>query len=114
MTNMLSEIEVFSGDTLVLAVTTKNDRTGNTWSLIDSDISWVLARSASDTPILTKEIGSGITVTDAQYGEFEVKVDPVDTEALDGRFVHEAQVTDQDGDVSTIFSGTLHIIEDTA
>jgi len=113
MTNKLPRIDdYFSGDTLVLSVTVKNKRTGDTVSLIGSDIEWVLAESPASVNEVVKTVGDGITVTDAQYGEFEVEIVPTDTESLAGDYYHEAEITDADGDVSTVFAGGITINED--
>lgn len=44
--------------------------------------------------LLTKTIGSGITVTDAAAGKFTVALDPADTLKFSGGYYHEAKAFD--------------------
>ncbi len=108
---MSEKIEFVSGDSkrLVVSVTDDNDTAVD---LTGAVISWQLARSVYGSAEISKSVGSGIAITDAVNGEFTVTLDPLDTDALEGDFYHEAQVTDTLGDISTVFSGNITIIKD--
>ena len=65
----------------------------------------------SQAATLSKSIGSGITVTDAVNGIFQVELTPADTLAKKGSYYHEAQVTDGSSDIATVFFGILTFVE---
>jgi hypothetical protein len=117
MTATNQDVAMFSGDTRVLAFTvtqagdsTPVDLTGAT------AIKWKCARKLSggfsSTVTLSKALGAGITVTDADAGQLQVLLSPADTAALSGRFYHELEITDVAGNVSTVAIGTLTIAKD--
>ena len=85
------------------------DGEGNPVDLTDADLRWVLARRPGEDPVIEKADGDGITVDDASEGEFTVHLDPSDTEGLVGYFVHEADVTLDDGQVSSVLTGRAAI-----
>lgn len=58
-----------------------------------------------------KTTSDGITITDGLNGRVEVKWEPSDTEGLGGTYYHQMEFTDVDDDVSTVFTGTVEIIE---
>ena len=111
MTQNTKSISHYAGDSLILDVTTKT-ASGERVDLTNADISWVLAKSVSSSPELLKDTDSGdIVVTDAENGEFEIKLLPADTESLSGSYYHEAEVVDSAGNESTIFVGRFEIKE---
>lgn len=61
-----------------------------------------------DTTI-TKTVGDGITVTDAVVGEFEIVLAPSDTSTLSRLCSHSIEITDSNGDVSTVLDGTVYV-----
>jgi hypothetical protein len=102
----------YSGDTLKLIITTK-DEDGNVIDLRNTDIEWALAESIDpSTIVLTKTVGNGIDFIDAQNGQFKVTIDPSDTADLSGRYQHEIEITDTQGDVTTVLTGRFQIRED--
>ena len=104
-------ISVFQGNSLTITVTCV-DAAGAAKSLIGAAITWALGAKAKSAPTITKAIGSGVTVTDAAGGVFEVALDPADTSALSAKsYYHEAKVTDGGGRVATIMTGTATIKE---
>lgn len=113
MTIKSRNITHYEGDSLTLEVTTKMPD-GSRVDLTNSDIQWVLAKSAADTPELSKDTASGgIEVVDGPNGEFNVTVDAGDTEGLVGEYYHEAEIRDSAGNEFTIFVGTI-LIEESA
>jgi hypothetical protein len=111
MTQVAQRITHYAGDSLTLGVTTKTP-SGEVVDLTNSDIAWVLAESVSASPAVSKDTaGGGIVVTDALNGEFEIKIDPSDTESLSGTYYHEAELTDSAGNESTILVGDFVIKE---
>lgn len=80
-------------------------------------IEWQLAqRVSSSSALITKTLGSGITITNASGGLITVALIPADTASLkspDGSpYYHECQVTDASGNVSTVTYGTFEIRQD--
>jgi hypothetical protein len=70
-------------------------------------IKWVLYRGRV---ILTKTVASGITVTG--NNTFRVTLAKADTASLEGLYTHEAELTDDAGNVGTIARGKAVIIRD--
>ena len=106
--NSISTIKLTEGDSARFTVTVK-DSAGAVVDLTGvTAIKWQMARSAfATTADLSKALGSGVTITDAPGGVFQVDLTPADTADLLGDFHHEAEVTDGAGDVATVFCGTL-------
>lgn len=76
-------------------------------------IRWVLAEQyGGGDPLVEKTAaGGGITVVSAPNGEVRVAVEPADTDAVSpGQYRHELEVTDDNGDVSTVLVGTVEIL----
>ena len=61
---------------------------------------------------ITKTTAAGITLLDAVNGKFEISLDPADTGDLEGRFSHEAQLTDSSGNVTTVMAGVMTVEKD--
>lgn len=72
------------------------------------DIQWsFFASLEKNTPLGTKTLGSGVTVTDAAEGEFTVDVDPTDTEDVQpALYYHEAVIIDAGSEVYTVVDST--------
>lgn len=93
----------YAGDTPILEF----EITGENVNIVGSEIHWSLAASPTGDALVSKEIGSGITIIDATY--FEVTLLPADTEGLDGFYYHEAESVGG-GIVSTLASGWGRIL----
>jgi hypothetical protein len=96
------------GDTLALDFDSV-DEAGDVVSLIGATIRWQLSKASRKTALISKEIGAGITVTDAAGGLYTVLLEPVDTLDLQGTFYYEVEVVDADGRVSTVRRGEIEI-----
>lgn len=97
-----------SGDSKTIRVDTGTDLSGTTVTYAVAD-----ERGGSEQFRKTSG-GSGITITDADSGIFEIYLDPADTDTLRGGYWHEAEYEDGDGDVTTVFSGRFIVRPDTA
>lgn len=87
----------FSGDALLLQVTV-NDQAGSPLDLSTlplSEATWVLAKKQGSTPLVTKTLGSGVTLVNppGADGRLDVQINNVDTAALKGEYYHELQLT---------------------
>lgn len=104
------DFTMFAGDTKVLQITL-TDSANVIVDVSTASIIWALSRKATSTALLTKEVGTGVTITDGPGGKFEVAIDPVDTADLKGDYYHEIEV-EMGGVVSTVTSGTITIQPD--
>lgn len=106
---MSSDFTMYAGDTKNVEITV-TDEEGLVIDLTDCELFWELSRIVGvQPPLLDKEIGSGLTVVTAAAGRFDVRLEPEDTESLEGVYYHEAKLVDDQGDVSTILSGWITI-----
>lgn len=87
-----------SGDTKRLVIDIKEDIAG-------ASVKWVLFKSGEPEITLIKE-GNVID------GKINITLEKGDTEDLNGIYKHECELTDQQGNISTVTSGTVIIIKD--
>lgn len=105
-----------AGDTKNLYVTIK-DAPGNLIDLTDAQsIRWWASRgdltSFSRTPILQKSLDEGIEEVALIDGEFVVRIEPADTQNLNGSYYFEIEIRDAFGNVSTPISDTFTVTKD--
>lgn len=101
-----------SGDDKTLQFTVK-DQDGVVVDITGASITWAFAARVGATAIASKTVGSGITITDAAAGVFQVTIDAADTASLTGGVLyHEAQLVDSGGVKSTIAYGDMTILPD--
>jgi hypothetical protein len=81
---------------------------------VDTDISGATVRYAvtdgrgGQTVVGPKDSSDGsitITTVTADESVFRIELNPKDTDDLLGRYHHEAELVDADGDVTTVFTG---------
>lgn len=106
---MATNFAMFAGDDKTISVTV-TDPNGDPVNLTSATIKWQAARSLGKASVISKTTSSGITITDAANGEFEVTLSDTDTDDLSGTYQHEAEVTFADGTKSTVLSGTMKVI----
>ena len=76
--------------------------------LTDATIKWGLWSEYYRETVVTKTTGDGITISDALAGTCVVRLDPSDTLTLPlGEYSHKCEVTDADGQVSTVLEGKV-------
>lgn len=109
---------VFAGDTIRLAFAVTTDGT-TPKNLTGAAVSWAFSPlnaatgSAGGAAIVTKTVGSGITLTDATGGLLLVKLEPADTASVaGGDYYHELQITDAASDKLTAAFGVLRLSGD--
>lgn len=98
--------EIIAGDSLTLKITATVKSTGAAMDLTGAAIKW----TANLTTPVSKTVGSGITITNAAGGLFEIAIDAGDLTEV-GDFAHQCQVT-IGGVVSTVMEGTVRIKTD--
>lgn len=99
------DIELMRGDSHEIVMTATDD--DGPFDLTGATIRWQLAKTATGTPIISKAVGTGITIdADPTTGKFVIAIAASDTEALKGAYYHECEVR-KTGKVSTLFTGAM-------
>lgn len=115
MTSVNQDVSMRSGDTKKIDIVVDElDSAGvvtGQVNLSGATIKWK-AFDTSGMEQISKTTASGITILDAVGGKLQVLLDPADTAALEGRFLHETEVTDASGNVSTVTTGVLKVAKD--
>lgn len=110
MTILNQDFKMYAGDSKLVTVTV-TDENDTSLDITGVNIEWVVKRNVRSTikNVYKSSQAGGITITNPLIGEFQIKLDPADTVALSGIFYHEAELTDVQGSVSTLFTGNLTI-----
>lgn len=103
----MSIFSVYAGDDVELDLTIlKTD--GTPYDLTGcQEVNYAIARDRKSAALVTKTLGSRITITDAVNGKVQIVITSTDTEALDGTYYHEVQVVDASGLTSTCYADRL-------
>lgn len=109
MTKEGQDFVMYAGDNKKIYVEVV-DENGELVNLAGTEIDWVLQGNValSTASISKSSTMSGEIVTES-VGTFSITLTSSDTESLSGRFYHEAQIIDADGDISTVMVGTANI-----
>jgi hypothetical protein len=109
MTTINQDFQLYAGDDRVLSCSVV-DSTGAAQSLVGiTSLIWTLRTAPGATALLTKGIGTGITVTNAAGGLYTIALDTLNTATLSGRYYHKAVLTDSVADITTIMEGWVTI-----
>jgi hypothetical protein len=104
---------LFAGNARKLAVSVVDDETGDPIDLTDVTVIWQASRGTAEkfqaVPLLTKEVGSGLTIVDEFNGQIEITLDADDTENLSGTFYHELLLVDVTGDQQNLIADTFTV-----
>lgn len=103
----MPNFSMFAGDTKVLEIVVV-DESNVVVDLTATVIRWQLAKQVTDSPIISKSIGSGIEVVSAPGGRFNVSLAPADTLNLSGTYYFESEL-DKAGVISTVLTGNADI-----
>jgi hypothetical protein len=104
-----SDMEAFSGNDLTLEVTA-TDQDGSALDLSGAQaLIYAIGKSATGGALITKGLGSGVTVTDAAGGVLEVALSADDLEPLNGAYYHELRLTNAAGKKSTLLYGAVTV-----
>ena len=104
----MQDFTIDAGDDKTLEVDVKD----NDQVVVDitaATIEWRASRNLKVTAALTKTTASGISITNASGGIFQITLDDGDTEGLVGNYYHEAQVTFTNGKIATILRGIMTV-----
>lgn len=110
----IQNYSLYSGDSKTLEITLYKDSTkNNVEDLTGAIIKYVIKKSKRDVSNLVyKDTTSGISVDIPTSGIFKVALNPSDTTNLSGKYYHEAEITDANGNVSTLLTGVVTVTED--
>jgi hypothetical protein len=106
-------ISFFSGNDVELNYTITDDAGAPKDLTGAAAIIWVMAKAAGKAGLVTKGLGTGVTITTPTQGKFKVTLVPADTEGIKGgrTYYHEARVTDSVGKKVTVTYGDLLLME---
>lgn len=97
---------VYAGDDAIIN-TSIVDENGKPLSLIGSTFIWTLSPAAGGAAVVTKTLGGGITLTHPASGALAIQVGHADTAGLVGAMWHQLVMTEPNGSVSTVTTGTI-------
>lgn len=86
---------------------TVTDQDAAAVNLTSATIKWSIRRNLATAAALTKTTASGISITNAAGGIFEVTLTDTDTTSLSGVYVMEAIITDSNSKVYTITNSDI-------
>lgn len=97
--------DMYAGETIQLPATITYASSG---ALVDFSAATITFRiKRGSTTLLSKTVGSGITVTGS--GTFTVTIDTGDTTSMSGNYSYEIRATLASGTVSTMIVGTIYV-----
>ena len=83
MTEVEQDFTMYAGDSKTLQFTVTTETGGVLTLPLGTQIEWMLKSTEESVSILVdKTIGSGVTITQANSGKFEVAILPEDTESF--------------------------------
>jgi hypothetical protein len=107
----LKNLEFAQGDYQRMLVSCK-DENGAALDLTGMTLTYALSRTAEDaSPLITKTIGSGITVISAAGGQIQIDLLSADTASLLGEYYHELEVVSGPNH-NTLFRGKVNFVQD--
>lgn len=105
MTEEHQDFTMYEGEAKTITVTEVDSE-----DISGQDIEYIIADEPTDDPEITKDTsGSGVSITDGANGEFEIELEPSDTQGMSGQFYHEARLKDGAGTQAVLFTGEVQI-----
>jgi len=96
---------------------TEEEEFGDPVDVRSADIRYYFSEQSKGSDCIFKKTNEdGIEIVDGVNGLVQIKWEPEDTKNLNigesdsKEFYHECEFTDTDGDVSTVFTGTVEVI----
>lgn len=109
MTKRNQDVTIQAGEYKKFSVTIKNG-SGTAINLTGATpIQYGISQTEGGARILTKTLGSGITITDAANGVLEIVITAADLAGKEGEFHHELSITESSGNKSCAFTGKLTV-----
>tara|TARA_R110002126_G_scaffold14054_6_gene59790 strand:+ start:182 stop:529 length:348 start_codon:yes stop_codon:yes gene_type:complete len=107
MANTSVFFTVFEGDDQNLNVTVLDDAGAVVDISSASAIDWKMSTDEMTSPVVSKTLGAGITVTDGPNGVFQVALVGADTDGLDTRTYYQASRITLAANLSHVAIGTV-------
>lgn len=111
MTAVSQDFTVYAGDAAA-PIFIVQDQNGNSVNISTvSDIIWTVQQTLSTPSVILKRkaLGQIAFTTDGTNGQFTVTIVAADTSPLAGYYLHDAQIVDALGNVSTVTLGRLQV-----
>jgi len=109
MTAEEQDITLYEEESKVINPSPLIDGNDNSVDLTNADLEWIVVDGVGNE-IISKTDGNGINITSATNGEWEIVVNPSDTDGEGGDYYkHEARLIDETGDESVIATGDFQI-----
>ncbi len=112
----MSYLTITRSDDETLDVLVTNEDTGAVVNLTSATLKWMAKRRRNDADVdalITKAIGTGVTVTNAVGGVAEVAIAAADTDAITpGAYYWELQSVDAASKTHTLAGGRIVILPD--
>jgi hypothetical protein len=109
LTEYNRNISMYQEEYKVITVTITTSA-GAVKDLTSATATWNVRQKLNDTAnLISKTVGSGITLTDADGGVLTITIDTADTSAMSGKYFHELRVVDSDSHEEVVLVGTLTV-----
>lgn len=105
----LQNFDLYAGDTKYINVDIVGED-GAPLSLTGCSFLWVAKKNVKGKNIIQKTLGNGIEIADVIHGKIRIRLDSYDTQKLSNDYYHEVELTDNEGNVSTVSSGTMSVV----
>lgn len=109
MTMKNQDFEMFAGETKIINLTI-NNKDGSPVDLTESSIMWII-KTGKNSSIIKRSETNDVAIVDAVQGKCSIKLNPIDTANLCGFFRHKANMIDFVGNVSTVLTGSVNILQ---
>jgi hypothetical protein len=111
MTVENQDFTIYTGNHAELNALITEENSVTPKNLLGAAITWVLFDDDIDEVLVTKTTVSGIVITNAALGLCTITLNPIDTVNLVATksYMHEADVTDYLGNITTVFTGKVLI-----
>ena len=60
---------------------------------------------------ISKSLSNGVAVVDEDTRKFSITLDPADTEGMEGRYLHEAEIVDGQNTPTTVTQGVMTVLK---
>lgn len=103
-----TNFDMVSGDSKDIVVSVL-DESDQVVPITGASATFILSKTRFTAALVTKTVGSGITITDGAGGVLTVSLLPADTEPLIGQHYFEIELIDTNAKESTIVVGYINI-----
>lgn len=114
MTVKSQNFEIFAGDSKQIEILVTDEDTDLPVDLtpyLSGTIIWVVYDKSTKNLILSKSLGSGVTVPSPSSGIVIITLSPTDTENITPKlYNHECEISSSPTDVATVTTGTINIL----